>query len=782
MAEIIDCTISSDDEAAPAPAPAPKRRVKQQTIGPSAHVDKKPRISPDEDDDDDVEFLDENPFAPPPLPEPEADDEDDDDDDDDGEDVAITGSKGQNALQHFPHCRENCVVHLFATDPTKHCANCFCVVCDVPASQCAAWPQHCRLKYADPSTQSLRKQARAAALLQQAGGAPAPTPTAGAAGAVAQPARFTITRELHQPDAATSMGALLRAVTQVWPVEALAPQGLAPGTVLRPYQRQSLAFMLDIENAPDSDSRVFRSTRWGGARTLRGGWLCDEVGMGKTLSVISLILSRPRAANELPTDAQWRALQRRHPYAATVEGPPETLHQHLYKGKEVPYDVWWKKMRDSNPKISALCTEREVPNPERAGFTAAPKLPGGARTLTLKATVISCPVTLIGQWQDEIRRWAPELRILVNHGSSKDRNNLNRGKLDASLRDYDVIICSPNTRLSGDSLLVHRELRFHRLIVDEAHATRGATERFLRESALVDPPPPGNTYSRRTFTPRFDSCWLVTGTPFTTGLSQMKTGAAALGCWSGKLATFDGRTQRPKIFAAAADALRALMIRHTKDQVINGGRALSLPKLDARTVRIDLPQAARAGYEQLRASCADKVRRRVGMVKQLQLDMDLAKVRRACADAHVDEKPKARFAWMPTPFTNQIHCATTAKLDALRDDLRSVRQREPHAHCIVFTEHSGAHAKIVAMLEAENDWEVTGLDGSTSITKRHRCIHEFQKFEQKAKVFVLTLKAGACGVTLTAATRLYLFVRAQCPTPSRRWRGSSTPSSRRSDM
>ena len=54
---------------------------------------------------------------------------------------------------------------------------------------------------------------------------------------------------------------------------------------------------------------------------------------------------------------------------------------------------------------------------------------------------------------------------------------------------------------------------------------------------------------------------------------------------------------------------------------------------------------------------------------------------------------------MPTPFTNRIHCATTAKLDALRDDLRSVRQREPHAHCIVFTEHSGAHAKTVAMLE-----------------------------------------------------------------------------------
>ena len=435
MAEIIDCTISSDDEA-PAPAPAPKRRVKQQTIGPggpaeaAAHVDKKPRISPEEEEeDDDVEFLDENPFAPPPLPEPEADD-----DDDDGEDVAITGSKGQNALQHFPHCRENCVVHLFATDPTKHCANCFCVVCDVPASRCAVWPQHCRLKYADPSTQSLRKQARAAALLQQAGGAPAPTPTPGA---VAQPAGG-FTRELHQPDAATSMTALLRAVTQVWPVEAPAPQGLAAGTVLRPYQRQSLAFMLDIENARDSDSRVFRSTRWGGARTLRGGWLCDEVGMGKTLSVISLILARPRASNELPTDAQWRALRQRHPYGPNVVGPPETVRRYFYKEKEVDISVWFKKKHD--PKYAALCDKRDVPNPERAGFTAAPALPG-ARTLTLKATVISCPVTLIGQWQDEIRRWAPNLRILVNHGSHKDRNKLNRGELDASLRAYDVIMC-----------------------------------------------------------------------------------------------------------------------------------------------------------------------------------------------------------------------------------------------------------------------------------------------------------------------------------------------------
>ena len=138
MAEVLDLTLSSDDEAA-------------------KHQDKKPKIAPANESDDEVECLDENPFAPPaPLPQAAAADDDD-------EDVAITGSKGQNALQHFPHCRENCVVHLFATDPTQHCSQCFCVVCDVPASRCAAWPAHCRLKYADPSTQRLRRDARAGA-------------------------------------------------------------------------------------------------------------------------------------------------------------------------------------------------------------------------------------------------------------------------------------------------------------------------------------------------------------------------------------------------------------------------------------------------------------------------------------------------------------------------------------------------------------------------------------------------------------------------------------------
>ena len=52
-------------------------------------------------------------------------------------------------------------------------------------------------------------------------------------------------------------------VEQVFPVESNAPAGFTAN--LRPYQRQSLAFMVERERGTER----------------AGGWLCDEMGMGK---------------------------------------------------------------------------------------------------------------------------------------------------------------------------------------------------------------------------------------------------------------------------------------------------------------------------------------------------------------------------------------------------------------------------------------------------------------------------------------------------------------------
>ena len=69
------------------------------------------------------------------------------------------------------------------------------------------------------------------------------------------------------------MSKLLKEITVVHPVEVQPPISSGFVTPLRHYQKQSLAFMVDTEKKFD-----------------RGGWLADEVGMGK-VSQLSLFLS-----------------------------------------------------------------------------------------------------------------------------------------------------------------------------------------------------------------------------------------------------------------------------------------------------------------------------------------------------------------------------------------------------------------------------------------------------------------------------------------------------------
>jgi SNF2 family DNA or RNA helicase len=107
----------------------------------------------------------------------------------------------------------------------------------------------------------------------------------------------------------------------------------------------------------------------------------------------------------------------------------------------------------------------------------------------------------------------------------------------------------------------------------------------------------------------------------------------------------------------------------------------------------------------------------------------------------------------------------------LVDDLEQLRATEPALHAVVFTHHLDAYAAITKRL-AEAGFVVCGFTGGVSAKERHRSIREFQesaeacvahaKGAKKAKVtppkvFVATMKAGNVGMTLTAATRVYLM-------------------------
>ena len=81
-------------------------------------------------------------------------------------------------------------------------------------------------------------------------------------------------------------------------------------------------------------------------------------------------------------------------------------------------------------------------------------------------------------------------------------------------------------------------------------------------------------------------------------------------------------------------------------------------------------------------------------------------------------------------------------------------------HAVVFAHMPGAQYTIVSMLKASGFY-VCHFTSSMIPRRRHEIICNFQKsggtLGGVAKVFVITMKTGSVGITLTAASRVYLM-------------------------
>ena len=489
------------------------------------------RFVPD-DDDSDVEEI------PPPaatngasssaggLVEQDDEQEGEQEGEQEDDDVTFVGRTGDLALADFPHARENCAaVRFTAGQEHKHCPNCYCYCCDKPASDCSDWSLHCKASHADAKWRKLREQLAAAN-----SGAAGPGATGGGGGSSAgtgvppppaglssRPPGFSAREALlhaHKP-ATWSCERILREAQQVWPVEAPAPIGLLKTVQLKPYQKQSLAFMVSLERSTDPQLEGWRPSEKGfeiaGGAFLdgipvRGGWLASEVGMGKTMCAISLIL-----ANPLPGGSAL---------------PPNS-------GKA---QAWAQRPAGTSG----------------GGMTRPPG------TSTWGVTLVLAPGALLGQWMDELAKFAPGLKVVNIHSSGKGRR--------ANVASADVLLCTPSSSL-GEEL---SRQPIHRLIVDEAHAIGHAQTQMVRKVCAIGA----------------RNVWLLSGTPLSTSADDLSSGARILGHVShglnlfpwkhdlyGKLKVGPARCVDAELVAK----LKKVMIRHTK--VRRPGRDTRAPLL-----------------------------------------------------------------------------------------------------------------------------------------------------------------------------------------------------------
>lgn len=228
----------------------------------------------------------------------------------------------------------------------------------------------------------------------------------------------------------------------------------------------------------------------------------------------------------------------------------------------------------------------------------------------------------------------------------------------------------------------------------------------------------------------------------------------------------DGHTSAERKKQARGELVRYMqevMIRHTKSQRIGGDVALALPDSDSATVLLEMTQDERTLYDySKRTEGMDPNDIYRGAVNTRRFDLIMAKVRKACSHSYQE----VTFgSWRGAPEAERRlrdrGPSNLTKFKALLADLAQLRREDPHMHAVVFTASVPVYLTLVDLL-AEKGFAVCSFRGGDDSGKRDAAIRQFQKGlaqreTARPTIFVITLKTGAVGITLTAASRVYLM-------------------------
>ena len=124
-------------------------------------------------------------------------------------------------------------------------------------------------------------------------------------------------------------------------------------------------------------------------------------------------------------------------------------------------------------------------------------------------TLVAVPTTMLGTWEEEIKKWAPELIVNVYYGNI--RSIPLEDTSDIILTSYRTI-CSELAASSGP--LKHDDLKKHqyrRIILDEGHHIRDMTSKTFRAINNI----PGEFGNRK------QTRWVVTATPIIKGIGDL---------------------------------------------------------------------------------------------------------------------------------------------------------------------------------------------------------------------------------------------------------------------
>ena len=333
--------------------------------------------------------------------------------------------------------------------------------------------------------------------------------------------------------------------------------------------------------------------------------------------------------------------------------------------------------------------------------------------------LVVAPTSVVGVWVEQARRFTPQLRVRTVTETATRRGTT----IAQEAANADIIVTSYTlVRLEAQQW---SQVRLGGVVIDEAQAVknpRTATYRALRD---------------------LEAPWklAVSGTPIENSLSDLwsllsLTCPGLLPPWE----TFQQQVRRPiengadpTLLARLTAYVAPFVLRRTKEEV-----APDLPDKIVDVVRVDLGKEHRHIYDQYLA-------RERARILDLLRDVDANRMSVLASITRLRQ-----LALDPALVEESYAHVGSAKIEYLADRLDEI---VPLGHqALVFSQFTSFLERIRHMLQRRGI-SVVQLDGSTR--GRAEVIEKFRSGE--AQVFLISLKAGGSGLTLTEADYVYVM-------------------------
>ncbi|HEY4626113.1 MAG TPA: DEAD/DEAH box helicase [Blastococcus sp.] len=337
-------------------------------------------------------------------------------------------------------------------------------------------------------------------------------------------------------------------------------------------------------------------------------------------------------------------------------------------------------------------------------------------------TLLLCPMSLVGNWQREAGRFAPDVRVYAHHGPGR----LHGEELAARLGEADLVVSTYGTAVRDVEELAGYE--WHRLVLDEAQAIKNSRATASR------------TVRRLSARQRI----ALTGTPLENRLSELWSIMDALNPGLlGPAEKFRTRFAIPVERHGDTEAAE-LLRRITRPYLLR--RVKTDPTIiDDLPEKIEIVQDYRLTPEQasLYQTVVDDMMARIegsdGIARRGNVLAAMAKLKQVC-------NHPAQLLHDGSPVGNR-----SGKVIRLEEILAEILAEGDKVLC--FTQFTEFGEMLVPHLSARFDQEVLFLHGGVPRRRRDEMVARFQSPDGPA-VFILSLKAGGTGLNLTAANHV----------------------------